>query len=228
MTNPADYLFNLAVQWAKSNNTYYEKIALDMNKSNNLGYNIGNIDVLKHTIGASDGTLNDGAFWTSTLGYGNEIYSASKGRDGYNEHVKDLYNNYVGIAVTEWLQDSLGRSPTFADILTIMPLVSKYGILADRGNNPKGDIGILYALEASAAGGLAHGLVDKSIRKFLDGHANEIHKSQIKGDAASRLIQQSQWQMAAPNPSPKSALVMSLCPSTPRLMVGGGLWCLSA
>jgi hypothetical protein len=174
MTNPMDYLYNLAVQWAKSNNTNYENIALQLNRSNDLGYNLENIDALKHTIAAADGATSDGAFWTNTLGYGNEIYAAYRGRDGYNEHVKDLNNNHVGIAVSEWLQNSLGRPPTLEDILTIMPLVSKLGILADRGTKLHGDVGILSALSASLGGGLVHGLIDKSVRKKLDDHASEI------------------------------------------------------
>ena len=147
-TNPWDYL----ITWAKTNNTYYENIARDLNLSNSLGYTASNLDVLKHTIAAADGAINDGAAWTSTLGYGNEVYSAAKGRDGYNEHAKDLYNNYVGIAVGEWLQDNLGRAPTLDDILTVMPILVKSGVLADRGHSPKGSIGILYALEASDYG----------------------------------------------------------------------------
>ncbi len=142
-------LWQQAVDWARSQNTHWEGIARDLNNRENLGYSesgtVVNLDVLKHAIASAGNTLETGEGKARVIGAANEIYAAYRGRDGTNEHVKDLYNNEVGYAVADFLENNLDREATVEDILNTMPTVVESGILHDLAGGSKGNVGIWNA-----------------------------------------------------------------------------------
>ncbi len=103
------------------------------------------MDVLKHAIAGAGTTLETGEGKARVLAAANEVYAASRGRDGTNEHINDLTNNEVGYTIGDFLEKNMDREATLEDILNTMPIVVETGNLSDLAGRSKGDAGILNA-----------------------------------------------------------------------------------
>lgn len=166
-------IWDQAIDWARNHNDQWEVVARELNRSAELGYretgeNV-NLDVLKHAIASAAETLEKGEGQARVIGAANEIYAAYRGRDGSNEHLKDLINNEVGFAVADFLEDHLDRPATVEDILAVMPVVANAGLLAELANGDKGQQGLGQAFWATfkweflGQGNWVRGYIDRSL-----------------------------------------------------------------
>ncbi len=134
MTNPVTH----PNQWAYEQNKFYEKIAANVNVSNAWHLSFEGQNSIKHVIAAAYNSTEISGLGALTTGYVNEVWAAYQGRDGYDEHAEDLYNNTVGVTLGSWLTQNLGRSPTLDEIQLAMRSLYKTGLISGTNSTAHG------------------------------------------------------------------------------------------
>ncbi len=198
-------LFDKLRDWAISENTNYEKIANVINSRYNIVDKSTDLDVPKHAL-ASAHNVSQGSLKTSVLGYGNEVVAASKGRDGYLEHYKDLLNNSSGMALGSWLNARLGRPPNLYEAGAGIAVLRQLGELYTRKTPDKGPTGVLEALDAISFDIRTKNSHRIEVQRKLDEHASDILRFIAMEEPAIRdAIKVAYPELATDRISPEAA-----------------------
>lgn len=160
--------------FAKQNNLYYENIAAYLNEVNQLGYTAEELDAPKHVIASAHSVVDQGQSITNTLGHLNELVAAYRGRDGFAEHNKDHRNNIVGMTLGTWLEATLGRKPTLAEITVAVGVLAEERMIASF--KPKDDPSMVSALTSGALASFWGGTIRSSTIQQLNSRQDKILK----------------------------------------------------